>query len=190
MQTDPTTTRPSGRRRGRTRPRIGTRLRRTAYRAALGGTAAALAIAAPAAAAQPSVLVETTDAEMQIPAEENPCGVTVTFEEVSTKRTTTFVDTDGTVVRQQVHGIVTTTVTSEYGQSINRWGANVVIDFTDGTYTRAGNYDNVHAGAGGVIVNGSGRIVVDETTGDVLFTAGPLELIDANWDEFCAPLTP
>lgn len=190
MQIDTTTTPPPGERRNRIRLRIAATLRRTVSWAAVGGIAAALAVAAPAAAAQPSVLVETTDIEEQIPADANPCGVDVTFEEVATKRTTTFVDADGTVVRQQVHGVVTTTVTSEYGQLINRWGANVVIDPRDGTYTRAGNYDNVHAGAGGVIINGSGRIVLDEATGDVLFTAGPLELIDENWAKFCSALTP
>jgi hypothetical protein len=166
------------------------RARRTGLRAVAAGAVAALAVAVPAAAAQPTVIEQEIDEEYDVPAEAFPCGVDVTFHEVGRSQLRLFTDADGTPVRGVGHIRVTTTVTSAHGRIVNPWGYSAIIDFEEGTLTRAGNDENIHGGAGGVIVNGSGRTVVVEETGEVLFTAGPLEAIDDNWDEICAVLAP
>lgn len=166
------------------------RTRRTGVVGAVGGIAAALAIASPAAAAQPITIEDTTYVETETQsAEEFVCGVEATFHTAGVRRITAFVDRDGALLRVQGHIGGTTTVTTAYGEVVNRWRENGRLA-PDGTLTWSGNSFNVHAGAGGVLLNQSGRWIVDDNTGEVLSTAGPQQTPETDPEALCGVLAP
>jgi hypothetical protein len=158
---------------------------------AVVGMVFTVAAAVPAVAAPPVVYDQGGfEDSYTVPAEAFPCGVEVTFHEDMTYRFTAFLDRDGEVVREMGHIGGTTTVTSAYGQITNRWRENAVLDPESGTISWTGNSFNIHAGAGGVLVNMSGRWIVDLATDDLTFVAGPHEDPDEDFSDLCAVLAP
>jgi hypothetical protein len=100
-------------------------------------------------------------------------------------------DSDGTFVQATVHGHDTATWTSEYGEVFKRRAWAGTYDPATDTFTVRGNQQNLHAGAGGVFVNDSGRTIVVDSTGEILFNAGPLEAFERDLtDDICAKLEP
>ena len=100
-------------------------------------------------------------------------------------------DSDGTFVEGTVHGHDTATWTSEYGEVFKRRAWAGTYDPATDLFTVRGNQQNLHAGAGGVFVNDSGRAIVVDSTGELLFNAGPLEGFERDLtDDICAQLEP
>lgn len=100
-------------------------------------------------------------------------------------------DSDGTFVEGTVHGRDAVTWTSEYGEVFKRRAWAGTYDPATDIFTVRGNQQNLHAGAGGVFVNDSGRTVLVNSTGEILFNAGPLEAFDRDLtDDICAQLEP
>jgi hypothetical protein len=171
--------------------RISTSRRHRSALVGIVGVVAALALAVPAAAAQPTVLEDGTyDQTYVVPAAEFPCGVDATFHEVGTHRIVAFEDGDGQIVRLQAHIGGTTTITTEYGRIVNHWRENATLDPEEDTVTWSGSSYNIHGGAGGVLVNRSGRWVEDATTGEVQNFAGPSDDPEERIAEICAVLAP
>lgn len=160
--------------------------------ASLVGAAAAVVLAAGPAAAAPPVVEEegAFSTTSTVPAEDFPCGVEATFHEDMTFRFTAFLDRAGEVVRRTGHIGGTTTVTTAYGEITNRWRENAKLDPEAGTIAWSGNSFNIHGGPGGVLVNKSGRWVVDAETDAPLFVAGPDEDPEADPTALCAVLAP
>ena len=165
---------------------------RTNVLAVVAGTVSALALVAGHVAAAPPVVVDegTFDDTFEVPADEFFCDVDVTVNEVGSFRVTDFYDRDGNFVRGRVHVMGTLTVTSAYGQAVDRWAQNDTFDPEDLTVTFTGNPWNTHAGAGGVLVNDSGRIVVDVTTGEAVVVNGPHQAFFGDFDALCEVLEP
>jgi hypothetical protein len=69
-----------------------------------------------------------------------------------------FFDKDGNLSRATIQLNGTTTLTSEYGELFDRWAWAGTYDAETDTFTERGNQFNVHAGAGGILVNDSGLI--------------------------------
>lgn len=163
----------------------------TALATMVAAAAIALVGAGPAAAGPPVVDDEGSyDDTYDVPAAAFPCGVDVTFHEVGTYRLTTFFDRHGAVVRQTGHIGGTTTITSDHGQITNHWRENGTLDPATGTITWSGNSFNIHGGAGGVLVNTSGRWVVDAATDELLDAVGPQEDPEEHFGRLCAVLAP
>ena len=156
-----------------------------------GAMLAAVLVASPAVAAKPVVVVdEDFDDMFVLSVEESTCGVEETVHEVGSAKTTHYFDKDGNFVRGNIHMMGTTTVTTEFGEVVDRWSWNGFFDPATLTLTQVGNVFNVHAGPGGVLVNDSGRLVIDVTTGEALVINGPHQAWFGEFDDACAVLAP
>ena len=145
----------------------------------------------PASAAPPAVVVEEEfENTFFLPAGQEPCGVDTVVHEVGSAKITEFYDNDGDTIRSRRKAMGTTTITTEFGQIVDRWSETAVLDPETGTLTVTGNPFNVHAGAGGVLVNDSGRIVIDLSTGETLVVNGPHQWWFGDFDDACAVLAP
>lgn len=172
--------------------------RRTSARLLKGAVAVAtmslgaVTLASEATAAPPNVVLDQEfEWNSVIPAEEFECGVEATLREVGTVRRTLFFDRDGNVVRVVTKVNGTNTITTEFGEAVDRYAEVIRIDTEEGTRTINGNTWNVHAaGGGGVLVNDSGRFVVDLTTGEVVAVNGPRDTFFGNFDALCTVLGP
>jgi hypothetical protein len=140
--------------------------------------------ATPASATQPEVvrirdihIVQTDSTSCEFP-----------FDEVFDGRATitTFFDADGNPIRVRFHlpfqGTLTNAAT---GESVRAQQVlTLTLDLPDGTETFAGlRFRAVFPGIGAVLLD-AGRIVFDET-GAVVFEAGPHQVFNEDFDEFC-----
>ena len=156
-----------------------------------GAVLATVLVASPAAAAKHVVVVdEDFDDTFVVPAEDSVCGVEETIHDVGSFKVTEYFDNDGNFVRAKVRAMGTTHVSTEFGEVVDRWSWSGTFDPETVTFTQAGNVFNVHAGAGGVLVNDSGRIVIDEVTGEALVINGPHQAWFGEFDDACAVLAP
>lgn len=110
----------------------------------------------------------------------------VVLQETVRARITVWSDKDGEISKSRIHIQGTTHVSSEHGTAVNRWVENLQLDPATMTEARTGNSFNVHAGPGGVLVNDSGRVVVD-VNGDIVSAAGP-RATDEEFAELCSRL--
>jgi hypothetical protein len=157
----------------------------------VGAVAATALLASPASAAQPEVVVnETFDDTFSVPAAEDPCGVDTEVRQVGKVRITDYFDNDGNFTKAHIKVNGTTTLTTEFGEVVDRWTLSEWFDFETLTSTQSGNVYNVHnpGGGGGVLVNDSGRIVIDTTTGEALVINGPHQAWFDDFDDACAVL--
>ena len=170
---------------------------RTKLCATLIGAVAATALATAPATAVPPVVVldEDVDEVVTLPASDSPCGIELTLHDVYSIRVTGFLDKDGNLVRgqQQAHG--TARVSSEYGEWVDRWAYSEHFDPETLTTALNGNKYNIHAGPGGVLLNDSGRLVIDLTTDEAIVINGPHEGWpysdwSGDWDDACAAVLP
>ena len=155
-----------------------------------GAVIATWLVASPASAAPPAVVYEEDFDNTWFVPDDPVCGVDITIHEVGTGKVTEFYDNDGDVTRVRVHSMGTTTRTTDFGQVVDRWSVNHTFDPETLTETTVGNVFNTHAGAGGVLVNDSGRLVIDVITGDELAVNGPHEAWFGEFDDACAVLAP
>jgi hypothetical protein len=158
----------------------------------VGAATATVLVASPATAAKPQVVEnERYEFSATVPAEEDPCGVESEYHEVGKVRITDYFDNNGDFVRAHVKLNATSTVTTQFGEVVDRWSWSGWFDAETITFTQSGNVYNAHnpGGGGGVLVNDSGRIVIDETTGEALVINGPHEAWFGEFDDACAVLT-
>lgn len=116
------------------------------------------------------------------------CPFEVVLQGTVRARITVWSDKDGEFSKSRIHIQGTTHVSSDHGTAVNRWVENIQLDPSTMTEARTGNSFNVHAGPGGVLVNDSGRVVVD-INGDIISAAGP-RATDDEFAELCARLAP
>lgn len=157
------------------------------------GAVTIMAMAAGPAAAAPPVVVldETFEDNYSVPAEEDPCGVDTDVTLVEHVRITEFLDKDGNVRSAQVHVHGTTTTTSAHGELVDRWALTERFDLEAGTVATTGNVWNVHPASGGrVLINDSGRVVMDLETGEPISIRGPHDTLEGNFEAACAILNP
>jgi Tfp pilus tip-associated adhesin PilY1 len=160
--------------------------------AALSGVVIATGlVVSPASAAPPAVVVEGDfENTFFVPAADDVCGVDTMVHEVGSVKITEFYDNDGDMIRARRKVMGTTTVTTEFGQVVDRWSENGTFDPGTLTVTVTGNPYNVHAGTGGVLVNDSGRIVIDTRTDEALVVNGPHQARFGEFEDACAVLAP
>jgi len=99
---------------------------------------------------------------------------------------TTFFDADGNPTGVRFHLPFQGTLTNEAtGESVRAQQVlNDVLDLEDGTETFAGlRFRAVFPGIGAVLLD-AGRIVFDDT-GAVVFEAGPHQVVNEDFGEFC-----
>ena len=146
---------------------------------------ALLAIPATAFGAKPEVFFEGEfDDSFTIPAGA-VCAFEIEGQETSRVQEKGYFNEDGSLNRVHVKVRGTTYLTGPGGTAVDRWAWNGVFDAEALTFTQNGNVFNVHAGPGGVLVNDSGKIVFDDTTGEVLRINGPHEAFFEEFDALC-----
>lgn len=150
------------------------------------------ATAVPASAAKPVVVENFREHnEGSIPADENPCGIDLDFISDVSVRITDFFDRDGNFIRGTIHVRGTDRTISAHGELVDRWTWNGTFDPETLTETQTGNVWNLHDGNGGpVLVNDSGRIVIDVTNGEALVINGPHDAWFGDFDGVCEILLP
>lgn len=133
-----------------------------------------LALPSAAFAAAPLVVEDFTETfSGTIPAGEM-CEFEVQLEETIDVRVTVFFNADGSEDRidAMVHG--DTVWSSEYGEVFEHWHVRDSFDPNTLTAMVTGNRWNGHQAGAGIVVNGSGRVLIDVETGDLTFN-GPNE---------------
>jgi len=156
----------------------------------VGGT---IAIVAPlgASAAKPDIgdrFSDSVEFEIDI-CEQGP----VTLSEQVKGVEKDFFDKDGNLTKQTIQINGTTIISSEFGEIFDRWAWAGTRDVETDTFTERGNQYNVHAGAGGILVNDSGliRFTFDEDGEFVLLkVAGPRDTIPDGPGDPCGILFP
>lgn len=97
------------------------------------------------------------------------CGFDVWVQGSDRVKTTVFFDKDGAerLVRTKING--EQHFWTDHGTTaFDRWGFSVMEDLVAENVSVNGNVWNVHAGGGGILVNDSGKIVFEFSTGDVI----------------------
>jgi hypothetical protein len=111
------------------------------------------------------------------------------FQEVFDGRATitTYFDSAGTPISVRFQLPFRGTLTNEAtGESVQaQQSLNVVLDLENGTETDIGlRFRAVFPGIGAVLLD-AGRVVFDES-GAVIFSAGPHQVVNEDFEEFCA----
>jgi len=114
------------------------------------------------------------------------CGFDVSLAVEYTYTMRTFFDKDGAPVRLRFHESGETLWTSDNGEAWENYTVNTSVDLVDGTETFIGNVWNLHAGAGGIRVNDSGRIVLG---GSEVIVNGPHQAWDGDFAGLCEALS-
>ncbi len=174
------------------------RFARTTIGVLVATAGVAATMATPAAADKPLVFDEGQFSEdFVIPAEFGPCDFDVRLQEEGSFKVTVFFDNDGETRQAKIH----TNGTSRWGLPgedavvTEHWVNNTFLELAPGSDENTpplgvavvGNPWNAHAGAGGILVNDSGRIVFDEN-GDLVSVSGPHEAFFGEFDDFCAAI--
>lgn len=169
-------------------------LRRLASVAAatiIGGTAALFAPLHVSAAPPQVVFEDRWDDTFVLDhlCEEGP----VTIHTTGMVRLTQFFDNEGNLVRETILVNATDIISSDEAELFDRWAWAGTFDAATETFFERGNQWNVHAGAGGVLVNDSGliRFTFDEE-GEfvVLKVAGPRDTFPDGPGDPCPLLFP
>lgn len=121
------------------------------------------------------------------------CGTDIYITVEGRYRVTVFFDKHGEPIRERIHETGEVLWTSVDGEVWENYAVNVDIDYAAGTETVKGNVWNIHAGAGGILVNDSGRIVlVPDGKGGyegALTVNGPHQAWYEEFDDLCAALS-
>lgn len=137
-------------------------------------------------AAQPDRIVLTFDEALFV--DDTTCDFA--FEESVTGHViiTTFFDQDGNPTRQHVNVTGRAEATNPAsGRTLRAVQANLIdMDLSAGETTTAGLRFLAHVPGGGVVLLDAGRVVVAD--GQIVFEAGPHQLIHGDVEEFCAYL--
>ena len=161
------------------------------------GVAVLMVIPLTAIAAQPDVIVDDTFAfgpEVQ-PILSGYCGFDVVTEGSESVRVMDFYGQDGELTKTIVHVNGSARYWTDHGVATENFALAVKI-FPDGSQVTIGNVWNVHDGAGGLLIQDSGRVAFD-AIGDIAEVNGPheelfafFEVDDSGVQDFCAALAP
>ena len=153
-----------------------------------------MAVAAPASAARPVVFEEGDFDDMFVVPEGEICDFALDVRDTGSFIGKVFFDNQGRAIRVSYHASGTSYASRSDGDvvAVDRWAANTVLDLDPESgevirQTDTGNVWNVHAGAGGVLVNDSGRVVFD-SEGLPVTVNGPHEALFGQFEELCAAL--
>lgn len=97
------------------------------------------------------------------------CGFDVFIQGRDRVKVTVFFDKHGNerLVRTKING--ENHFTTDHGATaFDRWAFSLVEDLVAENLSVNGNVWNVHAGGGGILVNDSGKLVIEFSTGDVI----------------------
>lgn len=114
------------------------------------------------------------------------CGTDIDIAVEGTYKVTVFFDKDGEPVRERVHENGRVTWTSDHGEAWENYAVNTDIDYATGTVAYIGNVWNLHAGAGGILVNDSGRIIFG---GPDVIVNGPHQAWYEEFGDLCDALS-
>ncbi|MCL1692612.1 MAG: hypothetical protein M3096_02900 [Actinomycetia bacterium] len=121
------------------------------------------------------------------------CGFDVYTAAEGSYKVTEFSNKDGDPVRMRIHETGKVLWTSADGEAWENYAVNVDIDLATGIETLKGNVWNLHAGAGGILVNDSGRIILapDGEGGyeSALTINGPHQAWYEEFDAMCEALS-
>lgn len=162
-------------------------------------TVAVVTLMTPAAASADPPLVNEFEAVIDFPffdpeAGDWVCGFLVFGQDTISVRETTYFNQDGSFKRFMVHINGSTLWTNLDGDEVwENWAWTGTFDPDSGTFTQTGNRWNAHMGAGGILVNGSGRVVFDFSNGpfdpgDILAVNGPNQDLDGDFSGLCGAL--
>jgi len=174
------------------------RIARRAFGVIASAAFVAVALPSQASAEKPLVFDEGQFSDdFVIPALFGPCDFDVRIQEEGSFKVTVFFDKDGETRQAKIHTNGTTLwgLPGEDAVVTDRWVNNTFLELAPGSdedtpplgVTVVGNPWNAHAGAGGALVNDSGRIVFDEND-DVVSVSGPHEAFFGEFDDFCAAI--
>jgi hypothetical protein len=182
--------------------RRGLRLTRRWMLALAVAVSTAAALAAAAFADKPTVLERNHEYVREVPhaATCKPSGYTftVSYHYDVVRTITEFVDNDGNVLREVIEAHFVGTATNDTsGKALPADGErHIVWDFVAGTWTETGTLRHVAVPGSGVVLLQSGRIVYplpavpqpDVIPKIELFEAGPHDVFEGDYAEFCAAL--
>ena len=159
-----------------------------------------MAMAVPALADKPLVFEQGEfDVTFVIPGGVGVCDFAIQGREMGSFVTTVFFDKDGETRSAKNHANGTTYWSLPDGDTVavDRWVNNTFFELAPGSgpetpplsQTTVGNPWNVHGGAGGVLVNDSGRVVFDGN-GDIVSVNGPHQALFGDFGDLCDFLAP
>ena len=149
-----------------------------------------MTIPATAFAVPPQVVTEEEVTFSEVFPAGTVCPFEVSREGTESWRVTEFYSKDGSLTSVHEHVRGTTTYFSSYGEASENFAGTNVIDLETQTFTANGNAFNIHAGVGGVLVNDSGRIVIDLKTFEALVINGPRQSWQGDFTDLCEALDP
>jgi hypothetical protein len=154
-----------------------------------------VAVCVPVAAAASPVVVEKNSTFTRLFPGLTDCqayGYSFTFTEEYqvTRSVTDFYGDNGTLLREvAIVRFVGTSTNDTTGKSIAVTGhRHITFDFVNGTFTETGVLRHVTVSGQGIILHESGRIVSGLDTEELLFLAGPHELLAGDLADYCAVL--
>jgi hypothetical protein len=160
-------------------------------RSAVLAVAVAVFVLIPAAAfgAQPEVFDEGEfDDTFVIPGGVGVCDFDVEVHDVGSFQDKGFFNQDGSLNHVKVKVRGSSLWTGPGGTASENYAWNGVFDPETETFTQNGNVFNIHAGPGGVLVNDSGKIVIDTITGEAVRINGPHQAWDDEFGDLCAAI--
>jgi hypothetical protein len=140
--------------------------------------------AAPAAADPPETTIILFD---DLTIEDFTCGFLIVEVFDGTVKITTYVDDEGNPTRVRIAALFQGTLTNpDTSESIRGQQELIIfVDLEESRETWAGlRFRAVFAGAGAVLLD-AGRLVFDET-GEILFEAGPHQVVHNDFAAYCA----
>lgn len=147
-------------------------------------------IASPASAAKPVVVLDEVveNVDFLEPDASAECGFDVFVTDMTRVKITDYFDNDGNFLRALVQLRGTAYWFSDVkALPAEHWGWNGTFDAETVTFTRRGNIFNIHDR--GPVLTDSGRLIIDEETGDILFQAGNHPLLDEGFGALCDALS-
>ena len=144
-----------------------------------------LALAAPAQAAAPTRVV-TTQTNLTF-VDTDLCAFPITFVENGTYKTTTYYNSQGiplrSVITNQRRYVATATANGR--TLLTNYPLVIRTTFEDNTRTELGLLSAYHVPGEGLILINTGRLVIDRSTGNAVFSAGQHDIVEGNVSAFC-----
>jgi hypothetical protein len=144
-----------------------------------------LAFAAPAQAIAPTRVV-TTQIDLTY-VDTDLCGFPITFVENGTYKATTYYNSQGTPLRSVITNQrrYVATATANGKTLLTNYPLVIRTTFESNTRTEMGLLSAYHVPGKGLILINTGRLVIDRATGNVVFSAGPHNIVEGNVSDFC-----
>ena len=143
-----------------------------------------------ALATAPEVVYDATESNSVSFAAGEFCDFAVQLDSTARVRVTLFFDNEGNLIREVTHRSGIETLTAGDKSTQDHYAGSIVFDAVDETLSFIGSPWNVHMVGGGILVNDSGRIVIDFASGEETVN-GPHDAWEGDPAEaICAALSP